>query len=82
MAYRVDRTRRSAKGTVVEMADAMLKRVNDPQVHTKLDVLQTLASRMSWNDLFNKLQNRQKYMKAAELQSPDDEKSSEKWWQK
>ena len=78
--HRVDRTRRSAKGTVTEMAEAMLKRTNDEHVNIKLDVLQTIASRMSWNDLFHKLQNRNRHQFRSEVQS-DDERQ-EKWWQK
>lgn len=78
---RVDRTRRSAKGTVAEMAESMLKRTNDPDVNAKLDVLQTIAARMSWNDLFEKLKNRHRYQAAAQIQSQDDDRS-EKWWQK
>lgn len=79
--HRVDRTRRSAKGTVTEMAESMLKRTNGEHVNVKLDVLQTIAARMSWNDLFEKLKNRFRYQQAAPIQSPDDDRS-EKWWQK
>lgn len=78
--YRVDRTRRSAKGTITELAESMLKRTNDSNVNVKLDVLQTIASRMSWNDLFEKLRNRSKYQPKQVQQSETGE--PEKWWQK
>lgn len=80
--HRVDRERRSAKGTIEELTDSMLKRTNDEHVNIKLDVLQTIAARMSWNDLFEKIKNRHKFQAAAQFRSPDDERTDEKWWQK
>lgn len=77
---RVDRTRRSAKGTVTEMAESMLKRTNDPDVNVKLDVLQTIAARMSWNDLFEKIKNHFRYQ--AQPVHVENTDSDEKWWQK
>lgn len=77
--HRVDRTRRSAKGTVTEMAESMLKRTNDEHVNVKLDVLQTIAARMSWNDLFEKIKNQR--WKAKDQVSSDDE-PKQQWWQK
>lgn len=78
---RVDRTRRSAKGTVTEMAEAMLKRTNDDQVNVKLDVLQTIAARMNWNDLFEKIKNRHRFQGVVSYQDEPVEKP-EPWWQK
>lgn len=77
---RVDRTRRSAKGTVTEMAESMLKRTNDEHVNVKLDVLQTIAARMSWNDLFEKIKNRHKFHQASHQDEHPERK--EQWWQK
>lgn len=76
---RVDRTRRSAKGTVTEMAESILKRTNDEHVNIKLDVLQTIAARMSWNDLFEKIKNRYKYQVR---QNDEPVEKPEPWWNK
>lgn len=80
MSHRVDRTRRSAKGTVTEMAESMLKRTNDEHINVKLDVLQTIAARMSWNDLFEKIKNRHKYR--GNFHDIEPVEKPEPWWNK
>ena len=76
--HRVDRSRRSAKVTVTEMAEAMLKRTNDEHINIKLDVLQTIASRMSWNDLFHKIKNRPRLTNSSDVD--DRPEKPEPWW--
>ena len=58
------------------MAESMLRRTNDPNINAKLDVLQTIAARMSWNDLFEKIKNRHFH------NSHQDEpvEKPEPWW--
>ena len=77
---RVDRTRRSAKGTVTEMAESMLKRTNDEHVNVKLDLLQTIAARMNWNDLFEKIKNRHWNRQSVHQDEPVEK--PEPWWNK
>lgn len=62
------------------MAESMLKRTNDEHVNVKLDVLQTIAARMSWNDLFEKIKNRYKYQVGHQNEEPAEK--PEQWWQK
>lgn len=52
---RVERERKSAKGTIVAYAEELLKRLNDPESEAKLLAIQTIALRMNWNDLYTKL---------------------------
>lgn len=56
--HRVDRNRRSAKQTIEELANEVLKRPESPENNSKLDLLETIASRMSWIDLFNRIKFR------------------------
>ncbi len=55
---RIDRTRRSAKQTVEEMANDLMRRPECAETKAKLDLIQTICSRMSWMDLFNRIQFR------------------------
>lgn len=52
---RVEVGRRSAKGTITAYAEELLARRNDPDVHAKLLAVETIALRMNWHDLYNKL---------------------------
>ena len=56
--HRVDRNRRSAKQTIEELVTEIIKRPDCDEKKNKLDLLQTIFSRMSWTDLFNKIQFR------------------------
>lgn len=58
--HRVDRNRRSAKQTIEDMANEFLRRPQCQENDIKLDVLEVLASRMSWTDLFNKIKFRKR----------------------
>lgn len=51
------RERRSAKTIVEDLASELMARSNDPLAKTKLITLETIASRMGWNDLYYKLRN-------------------------
>ena len=63
--HRVDRNRRSAKQTVEEMAVELMRRPECHDNNQKLDLLETLASRMSWTDLFNKIKFRNRGIQKA-----------------
>lgn len=61
------------------MAESMLRRTNDPNINAKLDVLQTIAARMSWNDLFEKIKNRH----FSNHRNQDEQvERPERWWDK
>lgn len=68
--HRVDRSRRSAKATIEQYANELMSRRGDMERDAKLLALETIASRMGWVDLFNRIKYRQK----AE--------PIEHWWQK
>jgi hypothetical protein len=68
---RIDRTRRSAKETINDLANELLKRT-DGDATAKLQALETIALRMNWNDLYNRLRYRNGRSQTQELQ----------WWQK
>lgn len=76
-----DRRRKSAKSEIEMLVNDILTRTNDPHAQVKLNLIQTIAGRMGWNDVVEKLKNRFRYQQAAPIQSPDDDRS-EKWWQK
>lgn len=50
--------RRSAKSVVENYAQELLNRTTDPAIDSKLAVLEVIAMRMSWNDLYHKLRSR------------------------
>ena len=52
--------RRSAKETVHDLANEIMARPPSPDNDQKLAVLETIASRMSWMDLFNKIRYRER----------------------
>ena len=56
-----DRQRRSAKTVITDMANEMLYRTTDPDLNIKLNLLQTISAKMGWNDLFERLRNRDRY---------------------
>lgn len=55
-----DRSRRSAKDVIHDMAQELLARHECADTRTKLLLIETIASRMSWTDLFNKIRYRTK----------------------
>jgi len=79
MSHHGNRSRRSAKSIVQDLTDSMLQRTGDEHVNIKLDVLQTIASRMGWNDLFEKIKNRHRFQAPKNQVDPEPQ---EKWWQK
>lgn len=72
--HRVDRTRKSAKGVVKDYADELLKRDHDPDRKAKLLALETIALRMNWTDLYNRLRFKSALHK--------EETVEEKWFQR
>lgn len=68
------RERRSAKSVITDYANELLSRTTDADRRIKLTTIETIALRMGWNDLYNKLRFR------SGLHQP--ETAEEKWWQK
>lgn len=78
-----DRSRRSAKTIISEMISSMLNRSNDPYVNIKLNVLETICMKMSWNDLLESLKYRHRQAFIQEdTKTEDAEGRPEKWFQK
>lgn len=74
---RVDRTRKSAKAVISELATQLLDRRTDPNTREKLLVIEVIALRMNWNDLYNKL----RYKSALHQDSVPCDPNQRKWWQ-
>ncbi len=53
-----ERSRRSAKQVIEDMTKELLSRPECAETKAKLDLIQTICSRMSWMDLFNRIQFR------------------------
>lgn len=79
MSRRVERPRRSAKRTVTEFAEELLKRPRCEDTQAKLLALQTIALRMSWTDLYNSLRFR---TQPALANFEDKPEPKEPWWNK
>lgn len=60
------RERRSAKEIVHDYANELLGRGNDKDAPAKLLAIETIAFRMGWNDLYERLRFRQKQAPAAQ----------------
>lgn len=71
---RVDRARRSAKQVIADYAQELLARKSDKDVRHKLVTIETIAFRMNWTDLYERLRFK------SGLHEPDT--AEEKWWQK
>lgn len=71
---RVERERRSAKKIIEEFAFELLNRRTDPEARTKLIVIETIAFRMGWNDLYERLRFRSGL-------HPEERKTANYWWQ-
>lgn len=67
-------TRRSAKAVITDYANELLSRTSDADRRAKLVTIETIALKMGWNDLYNKLRFK------SGLHQP--ETAEEKWWQK
>lgn len=52
------RERRSAKEITTDYANELLNRTPDPSTDAKLLAIETIAYRMSWNELYNRLRYR------------------------
>lgn len=70
---RVQRERRSAKKTIEELANELLNRRNDPEVKGKLIAIQTIAYRMNWLQLYEKLRFKSGLHE-------DERKAAGYWW--
>lgn len=76
MKRRVERGRRSAKQTVSDFADELLKRRPCEETNAKIMALQTIALRMSWNDLYNRL----RFRTQPPLLEDEPRERPERWW--
>lgn len=61
MSFRGDRNRRSAKDVIYQMAAEIMARPKSMENDAKLTLIETIASRMSWMDLFNKIRYRSRH---------------------
>jgi len=55
-----DRTRRSAKQVIEDLTEEILRRPKCDQNSAKLDLIESIAIRMSWTNLFMKIKNHRK----------------------
>lgn len=53
-----DRSRRSAKQVIQELTGELLNRPKSLETDAKLILIETIASRMSWMDIFNRIRYR------------------------
>lgn len=76
------RERRSAKDIINTFANELLNRTNDPDAAVKLLTIETIAYRMGWNDLYDRLRfrNRNVQVKKESIETPDEK--PEPWWQR
>ena len=63
--HRLDRQRRSAKTVLEDMTNEILRRPDCEENRVKLDLLETVAGRMGWNDLFNRIKFRNRGIQKA-----------------
>ena len=64
--------RRSAKMTIYEITGELLARPESPENNTKLALIQTIASKVGWMDLFNKIQYRSRARTWTPYKEDDD----------
>jgi hypothetical protein len=76
------RERRSAKDVIVHFANELLGRTNDKDAAIKLLTIETIAFRMGWNDLYDRLRfrNRNVEIKQDSIETPNEK--PEPWWQR
>lgn len=58
MTFEEKRGRKSAKGTVNSLANELLGQLEHPDTKAKLALIETIAHRMGWMDLYNRLKSR------------------------
>jgi hypothetical protein len=55
-----ERRRRSAKTVIQDLTSELLARTADPHRDAKLDCIESIAHRMGWNDLWNRIRFRER----------------------
>jgi hypothetical protein len=55
--HRVEKGRKSAKGVIEAYANELMNRTNDHNKAEKLAVIETIALRMGWTKLYERLMN-------------------------
>jgi hypothetical protein len=76
----VRRERRSAKEIVNDYTNELLMRSNDAYAEHKLLAIETIAFRMGWNEIYERLRFRKKEVRQPRENADSDE--GLKWWQK
>lgn len=71
-----DRQRRSARQVVTDYMNELINRQGDPAVFEKLSAIETIASRMSWEDIMWRCRNSKKHLTQPRPTRP------EPWWTK
>lgn len=74
--------RRSAKGVIVGYANELLSRINDKDVQIKLLTIETIAFKMGWNDLYDRLRFRGRNEQVRPDKVEIEDEKPEPWWQK
>lgn len=74
------RERRSAKAVITQFANELLERTNDKDAPVKLLTIETIAFRMGWNDLYDRLRFRSRnvQIKQESIETPTEK--PEPWW--
>lgn len=55
-----DRQRRSARQVTFDLASELLARTQDIETNAKLQVIETIAYRMGWTELYNRIRFRER----------------------
>lgn len=74
--------RRSAKSIVTDLANELLNRSNDKDAPVKLLTIETIALRMGWNDLYDKLRFRGRKVEIQQESIETPNEKPEPWWQR
>lgn len=69
------RDRRSAKAVINQFASELLNRHGDKDAEIKLLTIETIALKMGWNDLYDRLRFRKK------VQAEREDGPRRQWWQ-
>lgn len=73
------RQRRSAKQVIEDYARELLDRTTDSEAPIKLLTIETIALRMGWNDLYDKLRFRSRNVQIkTETETLEDRRQP--WW--
>jgi len=77
-----ERIRRSAKDVIVTLTNELLTRTNDKDAPIKLLTIETIAYRMGWNDLYDRLRFRNRNVQIQQEPIETSNEKPEPWWQR